>query len=89
MQRLHLKSLNGPLEVPGAQGLFGSIEKARKVALGCAEGRHDSTMEVVMAILDDSNQEIDRVILPAQEIPIVVLEEEPKGEHDEGDNQNA
>ena len=89
MLHLEIKSVDGPPEVPGAQGLFGSVEKAQKVALGCAECRHDPTTEVVMVILDEANTEIDRVILPAEELPIVVLPEDPKGDDDEGDNQDA
>lgn len=69
-------------------GLFGDLERARKVALGFAEKRHDAAHEVIMVIEDEQGNEVERVTLAAKEVPILFIEDKMKGEKDEGDNQD-
>ena len=88
MPKLFIRAVDGPTEIPTISGLFGDLERARKVALGQAEKRHDPAREVVMAIEDEQGNEVERVALAAKEVPILFIEDKAKGEKDEGDNQD-
>lgn len=72
--KIVISSKEDSSDIPQSEGVFGSLDLARREALRCADLRQDGTESVTMLLTDECGQ-VTEVVVPGRPEPVVIPDE--------------